>query len=88
MAISSFLPLPSLQCLSLHIIFWSLHSMMSLTSSPSSLLITCPYHLNLTSLTFSAMYTTPHFLLIPSSSLQGAIIFAVTCLDMEICLGS
>jgi hypothetical protein len=63
MAISSFLPLPSLQCLSLHIIFWSLHSMMSLTSSPLSLLIKCPYHLNLASLTFSAMYTTPHFLI-------------------------
>jgi hypothetical protein len=28
---------------------------MYLTSSPSSLLITCPYHLNLASLTFSVM---------------------------------
>ena len=35
----------------------------SLTSSPSSLLITCPYHLNLASLTFSAMSTTPHLLI-------------------------
>jgi hypothetical protein len=32
---------------------------MSLTNSPSSLLITCPYHLNHASLTFSAMSTTP-----------------------------
>ena len=37
---------------------------MSLTSSLSSLLITCPYHLNLASLTFSAMSTTQHHLLI------------------------
>ncbi len=39
---------------------------MSLTSSSSSLLITCPYHLNLASLTFSqffAMPTTPHLLI-------------------------
>ena len=33
---------------SLHI-FWSLHSIMSLTSSSSFLLITCSYHLNLPS---------------------------------------
>jgi hypothetical protein len=33
---------------------------MSLANSPSSLLITCPYHLILASLTFSAMSTTPH----------------------------
>ena len=44
----------------------SLHSIMSLTGSPSSLLITCPYHLNIASLTFSAKSTTPHFLLISS----------------------
>ncbi len=36
---------------------------MPLTSSPSSLLITCPYHLNLISLIFSAMSTTPHLLI-------------------------
>ena len=63
--ISTLLPSPSLHCLPHHI-FWSLHSIMSLTSSPSSLLITCPYHLNLASLTFSAMSTTPHLLLISS----------------------
>jgi hypothetical protein len=37
---------PSQQCLPPHIFFWSLHSTLSL-SSPSSLLITCPHHLNL-----------------------------------------
>ena len=36
---------------------------MSLTSSPSSRLITCPCHLNLTSLTFSAVSTTAHLLM-------------------------
>ena len=36
---------------------------MSLTSSPSSLLITCPKHLHLASLTFSAMSATPHLLI-------------------------
>ena len=36
---------------------------MSLTSSPSSLLITCLYHLNLASLAFSVMSTTPHVLI-------------------------
>jgi hypothetical protein len=39
---------------------------MSLTSSPSSLFITCPYHLNLAFLTISAISTTPHLLLISS----------------------
>ena len=42
---------------------WSLHSIMSLTSSPSFLLITCSYHLNLASLIFSAISTTPHLLI-------------------------
>ena len=36
---------------------------MSLTSSPSYLLIKCPYHLNLASLIFSAMSTTSHLLI-------------------------
>ena len=37
---------------------------MYLTSSPSSLLITCPYHLSLASLTFSSTFTSSHLLLI------------------------
>ena len=36
---------------------------MSLTGFLSSLLITCPYHLSLASLTFSATSTTPHLLI-------------------------
>ena len=36
---------------------------MSLTSSPLSLLIKCPYHLSHASLTFSAMSTTSHLLI-------------------------
>ena len=65
-SISTLLPSPSLQCLPIHIIFGSLHSISSLTCSPSSLLITCLYHLSLASLTFSAMSTTSHHLLISS----------------------
>jgi hypothetical protein len=38
------LPSPSLKFLPRHI-FWSPHSMMSLSSSPSSLLMTCPHFL-------------------------------------------
>ncbi len=60
--ISTLLPSSSLQYLPPRI-FWSLHSIISLTSSPSSLLIMCPYHLNLASLTFSAMSTTSHHLI-------------------------
>jgi hypothetical protein len=43
---------------------------MSLASFPSSLLITCKYHLSLAPLTFSAMwiYHTSHILLISSLS--------------------
>ena len=36
---------------------------MSLTGSPSSLLATCPHHLNLASLTFSAISIAPHLLI-------------------------
>ena len=53
---------PSLQCLPPHI-FGSLHSIMSLTGCPSSPLITCPYHLSLVSVTFSAISTTSHLLI-------------------------
>ena len=55
---------------------------MSLTSSPSSLLITCTYHLNLASLTFSAMSSTPHLLLISLFhvvSNQLSFILLITC---------
>ena len=41
--------------------FWL--AIICLTSTRSSLLITCPHHLNLASLTFSAMSTTPHLLI-------------------------
>ena len=40
--------------------------MMSLTSSPSSLLIICPYHLSSSFLTFSVISTTSYHLLISS----------------------
>ena len=60
--ISALLPSPSLQCRPPHI-FWSFHSIMSLTSSPSSLLIKCPYHLCLASYILSSMSTTPHLLI-------------------------
>ena len=46
---------------------WSLNPIMSLISSPSSLLIMCPYYLSLAPLIYSAMSTTPHILLISSS---------------------
>ena len=60
--ISTLLPSSSLQCLPLHI-FWSLRFTISLTGSPSSLLITCPYHLNLASFIFATMSTTSHLLI-------------------------
>ena len=41
-----------------HLLISSFHRV--LTSPPSSLLITCSYHLNIASLIFSAMSTTPH----------------------------
>ena len=53
-------PCFSLQCLPPHV-FLPLHSIISLTSSSSSPHITCPYHLNLASLTFSAISTTHIF---------------------------
>ena len=60
--ISGLLSSSSLQCLPLHI-FLYLHSMMFLTGSPVYLLIPCLCHLNLASLTFSAMFATPHLLI-------------------------
>ena len=48
---------------------------MSLTSSPSSLLITCPYHLNLASLIFSAMSTTPHLLISSFHNVSDRLFF-------------
>ena len=65
--ISALLPSSTLQCLPLLIFFWSLHPIMSLISSPSSLHIMCPYYLSLAPLIYSAMSTTPHILLISSS---------------------
>ena len=59
----------------LHIIFRSLHSIMSLTSSPSSLLITCPYHLSLASLTFSVMFTTSHLLILSFHNVSDQLSF-------------
>ena len=59
--ISTLFPSPSRQCLPLHIYFCSLHSIMYLISSLSSLLIACSYHLNLVSLTFSAIPSQPCF---------------------------
>ena len=59
-----------LQCLP-PLIFWSHHIIISLTSSPSSLLITCSYHLNLASLIFSAMSITSHLLPPPPSSTEN-----------------
>ena len=58
LSISSQPRFPHLPCNVYHLTR-SLHSKVSLTSSPSSLLITS-YHLNLASLTFSAMSTTSH----------------------------
>ena len=59
----------------LHIIFRSLHSIMSLTSSPSSVLITCPYHPDLASLTFSVMFTTSHLLILSFHNVSDQLSF-------------
>ena len=61
--ISALLPLSSLQCLPPHIFIWSRYSM-SLTSSPKSFLLMCPYHISIASLIFFAMSTTSHLHLI------------------------
>jgi hypothetical protein len=63
----SLAPLIYSACLPLHIFFWSLHPIMSLTSSPSSLHIMCPYYLSLAPLIYSAMSITLHIRLISSS---------------------
>ena len=48
---------------------------MSLASSPSSLLITCAYHLSLVSLTFSAMSTTSHLLISSFNNISDQLTF-------------
>ena len=48
----------SLQYFPPYIFFLSFYSIITMNSSPSSLLITCPYHLSLASLTLSTMFTT------------------------------
>ena len=70
--------LPRLQPFLQHLppyIFWSLHSVMSLTSSPSSLPNMCPYYLNLASLTFTATSTTPHLLISSFHNVSGQLSF-------------
>jgi hypothetical protein len=59
------LPSPSLQYLPPHIFFWSFHSIMSLTSYPSSLIITCTclYHL--------PWYALPYHKFISYTTLEG-----------------
>ena len=56
---------------------------MSLTNSPSSLLITCPYHLNLASLTFSAISTSLDFFLISSSYMSLKYSFLIVHLNFS-----
>ena len=56
---------------------------MSLTSSPSSLLITCPYHLHLASLIFSAMSTTPHLLISSFHNVSDQLSF-ISCYYLSI----
>jgi hypothetical protein len=49
-----------------HHLISSFHNVYAMTSSPSSLLINCPYHFTFDSLIFSAMSATPYLLLISS----------------------
>ena len=72
--ISTLLSSSSLQGLPTHI-FWSLHSTISLTNSPSSLHIMCPYHLNLAFFISSAMSTNPYLLIFSFHNVSDQLSF-------------